>query len=208
MSKVVADLKYLNYTLFHPFDAFYEIKWREKGNLLLATFIILAYGIAMILNEQYTGFVMNFNPPHEINSIATLVITIVPILLFTVSNWSVATLYNGKGRIKDLYLVMGYSLTPLLVTTLLSTALSNIVIAEEVSLLYAFNAMGILWFLYLAFCGVTTVHEYSAKESVMTLLATAVAALIIIFLFVLYFSLMEQFIGFVTTIGEELIRRW
>ena len=51
-------------------------------------------------------------------------------------------------------------------------------------------------------------HEFTLKENIMTLLATAVAAIIIIFLCVLYFSLMEQVINFVTTISQEFMRRW
>ncbi|MEG0320447.1 MAG: hypothetical protein RR627_11190, partial [Niameybacter sp.] len=85
---------------------------------------------------------------------------------------------------------------------------SNIIIIEEASLLYSFNAIGMLWFYYLVFCGVTTVHEYTAKESVITLVATAVAAIIIIFISVLYFSLMEQVVNFVLTLAQEFIRRW
>ncbi|MDA3729971.1 Yip1 family protein [Niameybacter massiliensis] len=208
MNKVVEELKYLKYTLFHPFDAFYEIKWRGKGNIWLATVLILAYGIAMILNNQYTGFVVNSFPAYKINSIATFVLTVAPLLLFIVSNWSVSTLCNGKGKIKDLYMVIGYAICPMLLFQVATIAISNIIILEEASLLFAFNAVGMLWFYYLVFCGVTTVHEYTAKESVITLITTAVAAIVIIFISVLYFSLMEQVISFISTLGQEFIRRW
>ena len=86
--------------------------------------------------------------------------------------------------------------------------LSNIVIMEEASLVFAFGTIGTLWFLFLMFTGLTTMHEFTLKENIMTLLATAVAAIIIIFLCVLYFSLMEQVINFVTTISQEFMRRW
>lgn len=208
MNKVVEELKYLKYTLFHPFDAFYEIKWRGKGNIWLATVLILAYGIAMILNNQYTGFVVNSFPAYKINSIATFVLTVAPLLLFIVSNWSVSTLCNGKGKIKDLYMVIGYAICPMLLFQVATIAISNIIILEEASLLFAFNAVGMLWFYYLVFCGVTTVHEYTAKESVITLITTAIAAIVIIFISVLYFSLMEQVISFISTLGQEFIRRW
>lgn len=208
MNKVVEELKYLKYTLFHPFDAFYEIKWRGKGNIWLATVLILAYGIAMILNNQYTGFVVNSFPTYKINSIATFVLTVAPLLLFIVSNWSVSTLCNGKGKIKDLYMVIGYAICPMLLFQIATIAISNIIILEEASLLFAFNAVGMLWFYYLVFCGVTTVHEYTAKESVITLITTAIAAIVIIFISVLYFSLMEQVISFISTLGQEFIRRW
>lgn len=208
MKQVVEDLKYLKYTLFHPFDAFYEIKWRGKGNIWLATFLIVAYGISMILSNQYLGFVMNSFPAYKINSIAIFVLTVAPMLLFIVSNWSVSTLCNGKGKLKDLYMVIGYAVCPMLIFQLITVAVSNVIIIEEASLLFSFNTVGMLWFYFLVFCGVTTVHEYTAKESVITLVATAVAALVIIFISVLYFSLMEQVVNFILTLGQEFIRRW
>lgn len=208
MKQFVEELKYLKYTLFHPFDAFFEIKWRGKGSLLLATLIVILTGITSIMSYQYTGFIMNMNPLFKMNSVSLFILAVAPMFLFIVSNWSVSTLYNGKGKIKDLFMVIAYSLFPSLLFSLMTIFISNFVIMEEASLLYAFNSLGMAWFYYLAFCGLITVHEYTVKENIMTLLATVVAAIVIIFLCVLYFSLMEQMINFVMTFGQELLRRW
>lgn len=208
MKQFVEEFKYLKYTLFHPFDAFFEIKWRGKGSLLLAALIMILNGIASIMSYQYTGFIMNKNPLFKMNSVSLFVLAIAPMFLFIVSNWSVSTLYNGKGKIKDLFMVISYSLFPSLLFSLMTIFLSNFVILEEASLLYAFNTLGLAWFYYLVFCGLCTVHEYTVKENIMTLLATVIAAIVIIFLSVLYFSLMEQMVNFVMTFGQELLRRW
>ena len=151
---------------------------------------------------------MNENPLFEMNSIAIIVIAVAPLFLFMISNWSVSTLYNGKAKIKDLYVLVAYSLFPIIIINVITMLLSNIVIMEEASLVFAFGTIGTLWFLFLMFTGLTTMHEFTLKENIMTLLATAVAAIIIIFLCVLYFSLMEQVINFVTTISQEFMRRW
>lgn len=208
MRQLIENVKYLKYTIFHPFDAFYEIKWRGKGSLLLATLMYVAYSIMQVLTYQYMGFVMNGNPLFQMNSIAIIIMAIAPMFIFIISNWSVSTLYNGKGKVKDLYVLIGYSLLPMIATQGITILVSNIVIIEEASLLMAFNSMGTIWFLYLMFTGLTTIHEFTAKENIMTLLATLVAAIIIIFLCVLYFTLMEQIISFVTTVVQEFMRRW
>lgn len=208
MKQLIEDFKYLKYTIFHPFDAFYEIKWRGKGNMLLATLLLVLYSIVQVISYQYTGFIMNENPLFEMNSIAIIVIAVAPLFLFMISNWSVSTLYNGKAKIKDLYVLVAYSLFPIIIINVITMLLSNIVIMEEASLVFAFGTIGTLWFLFLMFTGLTTMHEFTLKENIMTLLATAVAAIIIIFLCVLYFSLMEQVINFVTTISQEFMRRW
>ena len=192
----------------HPFDAFYEIKWRGKGNMLLATLLLAIYSIVQVISYQYTGYIINENALFEMNSIAIVTIALAPLFLFMISNWSVSTLYNGKAKIKDLYVLVSYSLLPIIVFNVITVLLSNIIIMEEASLVISFNTMGTIWFLFLMFTGLTTMHEFTLKENIMTLLATAVAAIIIIFLCVLYFSLMEQVINFVTTISQEFMRRW
>lgn len=208
MRQLIEDVKYLKYTIFHPFDAFYEIKWRGKGSLLLATLMYALYSIMQVLSYQYTGFVMGGAPLFLMNSIAIIVMAIAPMFIFIISNWSVSTLYNGKGKVKDLYILVGYALLPMIATQGITILLSNIIIAEEISLLLAFNTMGAIWFYYLVFTGLSTIHEFNGKENFMTLLATLVAAIIIVFLCVLYFTLMEQIINFVTTIVQEFMRRW
>ena len=208
MKQFVEDVRDLKYTIFHTFDAFYEIKWRGQRSFLLATCISLLYGIVQILSYQYTGFIVRNSPLFEMNSVAIFILTVAPLLLFIISNWSVSTLFNGKGKVKDLYMVIGYSLFPALVFSFITMIISNIVISEEITLLVAFNLMGTVWFYYLVFCGLCTVHEYTAKENIITLVATVVAAMVVIFLCVLYFSLMEQMVSFVMTFVQEMLRRW
>lgn len=208
MDKFIEDLKYLKYTIFHPFDAFYEIKWRAKGSLTIAIALIIIYGITAVLGQQYTGFIVNQVMPEYINSIMTFALSIAPLLLLGVSNWSVATLYNGKGKIKDLYTVIGYASLPYIIFSITTIILSNIVIREEISILLAFQSTGLFWTYFLIFCGFTTVHEYTVKESVITFIMTAIAAIVIVFITVLYFSLMEQFVNFLLSIGQEITKRW
>lgn len=207
MSKFLNDFKYLTYTIFHPFDAFYEIKWRKKGNMLLATLLLFLYGVTQVLAMQYNGFIINKNLLFNLNSLAVIAVSIAPVLLFVVSNWSVSTLYNGKAKMKDLYLLSCYSLFPLIVIGLLSIPLSNIIILEEFSLYSAFVGLGGVWFLFLMFTGLITMQEFTVQENIMTLLATIISAIVIIFLLTLYFSLMEQFTTFVITIIKEIVVR-
>lgn len=196
------------YSLVSPFDAFYEIKWRGKGNGYIATAILLLYGLVSVASVQYTGFIVNTTPSFQFNSVVSFLVAVVPVLLFVISNWSVATLFNGKGKTIDLYLVVCYSLFPLLVTTFLTMLLSNIIILDEYPLLLTFQGIGTTWFVISTFCGVVTVHEYTVTSAIGTVIATAIAAVIIIFMCVLYLSLMEQLISFGNTFIQEAMRRW
>ncbi len=202
------DLKNLFYTLFHPFDGFFEMKFRKKGNMALATALLVLYGLVSIFNTQYTGFIFNIFPQHEIRSIQLFLLAVIPILLFIVSNWSTTSLMNGSGTIKDIWIMTCYSLVPLIMFNIVTTLLSNVIILEEGPIVTAFNYIGVVWFCYLVFCGLCTIHEYTASRNILTLLVTLIAAIIIIFLVILYFTLMDTVISFVRTISTEISKRW
>lgn len=206
--KMLDDIKYLGYVLFHPFDGFYETKHRGKGNYALATLILVLYGILGIFSAQYTGFIFNFYPTYALRSIPLFMTTILPVVLFIVSNWSSTSLMSGNGRFRDIYIVTCYSLLPLIFFSLITVILSNRIILEEGPILSSFNYVGTIWFCFLMFCGLCTIHEYSVSKNIVTLLVTLVAAIIIIFLCVLYLTLMDKVISFVEIVASEISKRW
>lgn len=208
MSKLLQDTKYLMHVIFHPFDGFYETKYRGKGNVVLATILLFLYGIVGIFRTQYTGFIFNKNKIFDMNSFSLFMASILPVVLFFVSNWSTTSLMNGKGKLKDIYIVTCYSLITLILFETVTVVLSNGIIMEEGSILTAFGYMGKIWFCLLIFSGLCTIHEYGAFKNILTLLVTVIAAIIIIFLCVLYLSLIQKVFSFVTTIATEVIKRW
>ena len=108
-------LNYLFSSLFHPFDSFYDIRFRNKGSVVLAVILGCAFGILKCVSYQDTGFIMNTNPIHSMNSLLISIMTLFSILLFCLSNWSVTTLFNGKGTFLSILEVVCYSLLPLIV---------------------------------------------------------------------------------------------
>lgn len=200
-------LYYLKHAVFHPFDGFYEIKYRNKGSALLATIILVLYGIMQCISYQYTGFVMNGNAIFAMNSITIFISALSVFLLFTVSNWTITTLFNGKGNMRDIYIVVCYSLLPLLIMQGFTTFVSNFVIEEEVIILQSISMLGTVWFIFIILSGLCVIHEYSMGVNIKTLLATAIAAFIIVFLGILFFTLIERMYYFVISVGQEMIRR-
>lgn len=200
-------LYYVKRSVFHPFDAFYEIKFREKGSLLIANIIILLYGLLQCISYQYTGFIMNFHPVHSMNSVSILISSLSILFLFTISNWTVTTLFNGKGNLKDIYIVLCYSLIPMIIINTVVVFVSNYVIEEEMMILQALQGFALVWFVFLLIAGLCTIHEYTFGVNLLTILATFVAAAIIVFLGVLFFTLMEKMFSFIASVAQEFMRR-
>ena len=63
-------LKYLKLAIFHPMEGFYDIRFRGKGSLILSVILLCLYGITECVAYQYTGFILNLNNVHEMNSIS------------------------------------------------------------------------------------------------------------------------------------------
>ena len=200
-------LQYLKYTVFHPFDGFYEVKYRKRGSAAVAAIIMVLYGIMQCVSYQYTGFVMNFNAIFAMNSISIFISSLSVFLLFTVSNWTITTLFNGKGNMRDIFIVVGYSLIPMLLFNAVTVFVSNFVIEEEVIILLSVRGIGIVWFVFLMLAGLCVIHEYSMAVNLKTLIATAIAAAIIVFLGILFFTLLERMYNFTVSVAQEIIRR-
>ena len=89
-------LEYLKQSLIHPFDGFYEVRFRQKGSILLAVLILAIYGIVQCAAYQYTGFILNLNPVYAMNSVSIFVSSVAIVILAAISNWTVTSLFNGK----------------------------------------------------------------------------------------------------------------
>ncbi len=200
-------LYYLKRALFHPFDGFYEIRFRNKGSVGIAAILLVLYGILQCISYQYTGFIVNEKPLHEMDSISIFISSITILLLLVVSNWTVTTLFNGKGKLKDIFIVVCYSLIPLIVVESVYTFASNFIIEEEAMILSAIRWLGIAWMVFLILGGLCVIHEYSFGLNLVTLVITAVAAVILVFLGVLFFTLMERMISFFSSVLQEFMRR-
>ncbi|WP_274365413.1 YIP1 family protein [Paenibacillus thermotolerans] len=208
MAGMIDDGKYLFYVLFHPFDGFYDIKFLRKKNYAIPAIIMLVCGITGIMSYQYTGYILNYNPLFAMNSITIFLTTLFPYLLFLISNWSITTLFDGNGSMGDIFIVLSYALVPKLLFDIAGIVLSNVIIQEEAGLLYAFMAIGTVWFIFLLFCGLCVIHEYTVVTNVVTLLVSFCSAIIIVFLSMLYFTLLGKVIGFVYALFSELTKRW
>lgn len=204
---VKEKLYYLKNAVFHPFDAFYEIRFRGKGSTLLAALIVGLFGILQCVSYQYTGFVINVNDTSSMNSLSIFATWVLGFVLFIVSNWSVTTLLNGKGNMGDILKVIGYSLVPLTCTLIFQVFISNYIIMEEAMIVYVVTGLGTVWSLFMLLAGLCVIHEYGFGKTLVSILLTFAAAAIILFLGILFFTLIEQMVTFVISVGQEFFRR-
>ena len=204
MKAFAEDCRYLVYTLFHPFDGFYELRFRKEKNWIIIISLYVLYGLAEIFRQWYTGIIMRDWDVYGLNGVLTFFSALFPLVLFAVSNWSVTTLTEGNGRLSDILMVLAYATVPKILLSVVVTVASNFIIQEEAIILTVLELLGTLLFCFFVFAGLCVIHEYTAWKTVLTVLFSVVAAMIIFFVLLFYFSIMEKIIGLVSVIITEI----
>jgi hypothetical protein len=160
-----------------------------------------------ILGSQYSGFLVNLYNPNNMNSFMEVLYVVVPLLFWCVANWSLTTLMDGEGKFVEIFTSTCFALFPLVIINLPWIWLSNLISVQETAFYYFSNSLAIVWFVFLLFVGNMTVHQYKPLKSVGTILLTLVAIGFIAFLCLLFFSLVQQMVGFFNVIYQEIVIR-
>ena len=131
--------------LRHPIDGFWEMKFLKKGSNTVAVVILIADLLTAILCRQIRGFIFNdaYNVPLDI--LYQIRIIIFPVLLFTVANWAITTLMDGKGTFSEIFQVTCYSLVPLILFRLDTSVISNLFTLNEAPYLTINEGEAVLW---------------------------------------------------------------
>jgi hypothetical protein len=193
--------------IVHPFEGFWDLKYEGRGRLSVAFSIVFLLIIVMILQKEYTGFLVNYNDPRYLNSIDEFTFILLPFVLWCVSNWSVTTLMEGEGRFKDIVMASAYSLLPMALIYLPTMIISNFMAQEETAFYYLLNSFAVLWFVYLLFIGTMTMHQYTASKTIVTMLLTLIVMAVVVFLGMLVFSMIQQITDFIVNLYTELVFR-
>ncbi|MFC4388611.1 Yip1 family protein [Gracilibacillus marinus] len=200
-------IKFPFYIIIHPFKGYWDLKYENKGKVSVAFCILAILTIVAILKRQFTGFIVNFNNPYELNSLAELQYIVFPFFLFCVANWSITTLMDGEGKFREILMATAYALVPVVSLYVCNTIISNVITWEEATFFFFLESFAMLWFLYLLFVGIMTVHQYTVTKTIITLLITVMVMGIIIFLSLLFFSLIQQMLTFLDTVYKEIMYR-
>lgn len=198
------DIRYLFYAILHPVDGYYEIRHRNKGNVGIALFLCVLFSISYTMNKMFASFIVNDINPQTVSLLSDLVGVVGIFLLFCISNWSITCLANGEGRLKDIITVVGYSLVPLIVSLNIITLLSQVLSDEEVFWYQIIKYIGIAWTAILVILGIMIVHNYTSGKTILTMILTLIAMLVILFLSMMLITLVKQVYEFISSIVVEL----
>ena len=200
------ELLYAFHLVFHPFDGFWDLKHERRGSVRAGA-TILGITIASFF-YQAIGKGYMFNPRDTYSTVFIQVIAvIVPVLLWVVGNWCLTTLFDGEGSMKDIFVATCYALAPLPVFVTVSTILTNILTTSEGSIVNLLVTFGYIWVAILLFFGMVVTHDYTTGKNVIATLGTVVAMAVIMFITILFSSLVMKMVTFLIAILTEIGNR-
>ncbi|MEN2984908.1 MAG: YIP1 family protein [Dictyoglomaceae bacterium] len=193
----------LFYTMFHPFDGFYELK--KSKNSFKSSFIILIFLIVSFLIKRiFTSF--HFNPERieELNIILEVSKIVFPLLGWVIINWAITTIMDGKATMKNIWTFTLYSLFPIALFNIPQTLLSHIFTLEEIGFYGIIGTLASLWSLFLLFSGIIVTQDYTLGKALGTSLLTVVGILFVMFIGIVFFGTFQQFLRFIYTLYLEI----
>ncbi|WP_141503119.1 Yip1 family protein [Paenibacillus luteus] len=202
-------IKFPLYVIMHPFNGYWELKYEQnkKLNLILSFGILLMLILTNVLSSQYSGFLVNIYNPKYMNSLMEITYVLVPVLFWCAANWSLTTLMDGEGKFVDIFISTCFALLPLVIINFPWIWLSNVISMQETTFYYFFNSFAALWSLYLMFVGNMTVHQFTPSKTIVTMMLSLIAIGFMAFLCLLFFSLIQQIITFITILYQEITLR-
>ena len=128
-------------------------------------------------------------------------------MLFVVINWGVTTLTDGKGNMYQIFVAGTYALIPYISSMAISTLMSNLFTADEATFYSFINVLGILWSVLIMVGALRAIHDFTFTKTIISGILTILGIFFVIFLLVLFVSLVQQFVSFLTSIFNELLFR-
>ena len=189
--------------MLHPFDGFWDLKHERRGSVRASIVYIAVAIVAFYYQSIGQGYLLN---PEEIYSSIWMqaIGVLVPLFLFILANWCLTTLFEGEGSFKDIFIACSYSLLPLPMLIIPATILSNVVTLSELGIVSMLSTIAFIWLGLLIFFGTQVTHDYSMGKNVVTILGTAVGMIFIIFIVLLFATLVGKMVSLVTNIVTEI----
>ncbi len=192
-------------TVIHPFDSFYRLKYKGAGSLGVAFLLMLLYYVAMVVSEIYSGFSFSIFDPADYNSLLTLVRTIGLVVVWTAVNWGVCILAQGKGYLKEIFMVTCYALIPEIIGCVLKLILTNILVPEEAAIMTILMVCCHILTAVVLCVGIMAVHEYDFFRFLWTTVVSVLGILLIVFIIFMIFILTRELSSFIGSIVKEAL---
>ncbi len=207
-TKLMYQLSGATYMLRNPNDACYRIKRQGQGSYLSALIVLCLFFMLYVIQKYYSGFIFKTVRDGVFEIVIDAEVVFILFGLLVTCSYLVSTIREGEARLKDLFISFAYSLTPMLVFMPASILLSNVLTQNEAFLITMLQTVAVCWTAVLMVLSMMYQNDYSFKKTVVVLIWTAFAALVVLAIFFIVLVLSKQLWDFVQSIYGEVVYRF
>ena len=205
--ELLKQLQYALYCIFHPADGFWCINREKRASVASATILLVIYCIIEIMRLTLTNFQMLLVPIEYFNAPMAALSVCIPILLWSVANWGFTTLFNGKGKLSDVYVATVYAFTPVIICNAIGIFISQFITYEEGVLYHTMLSIAGIWALLLVLVAMMQVHDYTLLKAIGTSFLSICGIGFMVFIFLLFFALVSDAFMYFYSLYTEIVFR-
>lgn len=188
----------------HPFSSFDDLKYKKLGSLKIAVSLTVLYYLAQFLRDTASGFLYTDTVMKNYNSLYTLGGTVGLIVLWSVSNWLVCTLFSGKGTFKEVYVSTIYSILPYVCFMFISVALTHLLPLSASGIISGLETAVLIYTLFLLCVAMMKIHEYDFFKFLLTSIVTILFMILVVFVIFMCVILLQQVGQFISSVYTEI----
>ncbi len=201
------SIKMIYTSVSSPIKTFGEIKPKGVGSVGIAALIVIVFYFSSVIKSLLTGYQFQTVDNENFSSLLLLLQTVGVIVLFTIANYAIASLLQGRGKLKEIFIVVCYSLTPMIIGNIVYTVFSNMLTLSEAPFLAIISTIFILYTAFMLIGGLMIIHDITLSRFIGIMLLTVFAMIVVIFVGVIVIILAQQLFTFFGTVFNELVFR-
>lgn len=207
LHKYIDSLKFALYCMTHPLDGFWDLTHEKRGTYAAANTILILTLLVRVMKLRYTSFLFMQVYWEDLNIFLYLASILFPLALWVVGNWALTTLFDGKGRLGQVYMATCYGFAPYPLIGFPLMIFSNFVTVDEGAFYGVLSVFCLIYAAILVVVAMGQIHEYSASKNILFTVATLFAMLVMIFILMIFFSMISQGVAYFISLGKEMLFR-
>lgn len=205
--RYLKSLKFALYCITHPIDGFWDLTHEHRGTYAAANTILITAIVVRIMKLRYTSFIFLRVYWEDLNIFLYIASILFPLALFVVGNWASTTLFDGKGKLGQIYMGTCYAIAIYPIVQLPLMIFSNFVTVDEAGFYSVVSIASLVYAALMIISAMGQIHEFGPGKNILFIFVSLFAMLVIVFILLLFSSMILQGVSYFVSLGREFLFR-
>ncbi|MDR1532605.1 MAG: YIP1 family protein [Clostridiales bacterium] len=201
--KFLSDLGRMRYAAAHPIDNAYNIKRGVTGGYGSGFAIYGLLFVLFVLSQVGMGFIYSI-PIERFSIVSAFLYFTAALGMFVVLHYYIASINDGNGTLRDIFLCVAYGFSPVVLFMPFVVLFANVATFNEAFIIHIGTGALILWSVVNIVAALIEVHEYTFRETAVSLLITFFFMVVAVLAGTIFYVLLKQIYDFFYEIITEV----